>query len=190
MTQFLEDMLRGAEPSVALGRDTTLLREVLDRMAERVSTELIRQPAVEAELRSLIGQLYLRIGLYDRAIEMQRAALTAYRMSPGSRSPETAASLHHLGVALLAGGKLAEAESALGEALALRREILGVQNAEVAASLNNLANVYRHLGKLAEARSLVEEGLHDPAACRRDRSRCSPVESQFLQGAVKNFTTT
>jgi serine/threonine protein kinase len=159
VTKFLEEMLRGAEPSVALGRDTTLLREILDRTAERVGTELINQPAVDAELRHLIGQLYMRIGLYDRALEMQKASLAIYKISPGPRSPQTASSLHHLGVALLAGGKLAEAEPAAREALAIRREIFGNQNAEVAASLNSLANVCRHMGKLAEAETLAREGL-------------------------------
>lgn len=33
VSQFLQDMLRGIRPSVALGRATALLREVLDRTA-------------------------------------------------------------------------------------------------------------------------------------------------------------
>ena len=63
-------------PSAALGRDTTMLREILDRTAERVGKEMTNQPAVEAELRSLIGTLYQEIGNYDRAEEMHRAALS------------------------------------------------------------------------------------------------------------------
>ncbi|HWY29995.1 MAG TPA: hypothetical protein VNX46_04540, partial [Candidatus Acidoferrum sp.] len=49
-TQFLEDMLQGVGPSVARGRDTTMLREILDRTAERVGIQQTNQPAVEAEL--------------------------------------------------------------------------------------------------------------------------------------------
>ena len=51
VAQFLTDMLEGVEPSVALGRDTTMLREVLDRTAARIAKELQAQPEVESELR-------------------------------------------------------------------------------------------------------------------------------------------
>ena len=51
ITTFLQDMLQGVGPSVALGRDTTMLREILNRTADRIGTELTNQPAVEADLR-------------------------------------------------------------------------------------------------------------------------------------------
>ena len=79
VTKFLEDMLNGVGPSVALGRDTTMLREILDQTAERVGKEMTNQPAVEAELRGLIGKLYEQIGNYRRAEEMDRAALAINR---------------------------------------------------------------------------------------------------------------
>src|SRR5437879_3201544 len=62
VTQFLEDMLEGVEPDVARGRDTAILREMLARAAIRVGKELTSQPALEGELRSVIGTLYQRIG--------------------------------------------------------------------------------------------------------------------------------
>src|SRR5205814_1457134 len=79
ITQFLEDMLQGVGPSIALGRDTTMLREILDRTAERVGKEMTNQPAVEAELRGLIGRLYVEIGNYEGAEQMERAALVLNR---------------------------------------------------------------------------------------------------------------
>jgi hypothetical protein len=36
---FLKEMLEGVEPSVAQGRDTTLMREILDKTARRIRTE-------------------------------------------------------------------------------------------------------------------------------------------------------
>src|SRR5262249_3920413 len=44
VAQFLKDMLSGVDASVALGRDSTMLREILDKTAERVGTELTNQP--------------------------------------------------------------------------------------------------------------------------------------------------
>jgi hypothetical protein len=52
VARFLKDMLQGVEPSVALGRDTTMLREVLDQTGARVGRDLKDEPLVEAELRA------------------------------------------------------------------------------------------------------------------------------------------
>jgi len=59
-------MLQGVGPNVALGRDTAILREILDQTASRVGKELTNQPAVEAELRSVIGTLCYKTGQYLR----------------------------------------------------------------------------------------------------------------------------
>src|SRR5580765_848928 len=159
VTQFLEDMLQGVGPSMSRGRDTTMLLEILDQTAERVGKEMTNQPSVEAELRSLIGRLYLEIGNYDRAETMQRAALATNRKLFGSQSPQVAAALSDLGVALDKEAKFAEAESAHQEALGIRRRVFGSENVASAASLNNLATVLRHQGKKDEAEALAREAL-------------------------------
>jgi tetratricopeptide (TPR) repeat protein len=159
VTQFLKAMLQGVGPSVARGRDTVMLREILDRTAERIGSEIGNQPTVEAELRSLIGRLYLEIGNYDGAEKMHRAALTLYRKRFGPESPEAAASLNDLGVALWKEWKQPEAEAAHREALAIRRRLYGNEHADVATSLNNLADVYRHYQRPTQAEPLAREAL-------------------------------
>jgi serine/threonine protein kinase/tetratricopeptide (TPR) repeat protein len=159
VTQFLEDMLQGVGPSVALGEDTTMLRGILDLTAQRVGTEMTNQPAVEAELRGLIGRLYLEIGNYERAEEMHRAALTLNRELFGAESEETAASLNDLGNAYWKQRKLADAQTAYEGALAIRRRLFGNDHADVAATLNSLGAVYRRQRKLAESEALTREGL-------------------------------
>src|SRR5712664_2004629 len=118
--QFLEEMLQGVGPNVALGRDTAILRGILDQTASRVGKELTNQPAVEAELRNVIGTLFYKTGQYQQAEEMQRAALAIRRKRFGSESSEAAAWLNELGLTLLANGKLSEAERAIREALDIR----------------------------------------------------------------------
>src|SRR5882672_4152302 len=119
-----------------------MLRGILDQTAERVGSEMTNQPALEAELRTLIGRLYQEIGDYDEAERMHRAALAIDRKVFGPESQETAAALNDLGVTLWKEKKQPEAEAAHREALAIRRRLFGNENAAVAISLNNLANVY------------------------------------------------
>ncbi len=67
VAKFLTDMLDEVRPSVALGRDTKMLHEILDRTAERVGTELKDQPEVEAELLNTVGNVYEELGDYRKA---------------------------------------------------------------------------------------------------------------------------
>jgi eukaryotic-like serine/threonine-protein kinase len=85
VARFLKDMLGGAEPAVAAGRDVTLLREILDKTSERVSTDLTAEPEVELELRTTIGRTYEAAGEYQRAEAMQRQALALARLLYGSK---------------------------------------------------------------------------------------------------------
>jgi len=159
VTRFLEEMLQGVGPSVARGRDTAMMREILDRTAGRVGKGMTNQPAVEAELRSVVGRLYQQIGNYAGAEKMHLVALSINRKLFGSQSPEVAASLNDLGLALYKEGKLAEAENASAEALRIRRQIFGVDNEDVAASLNSLAMIYRHQHMLTNSESLSRESI-------------------------------
>jgi tetratricopeptide (TPR) repeat protein len=159
ITNFLEDMLQGVGPSVALGRDTTMLKEILDRTAKRVENELTHQPDVEAELNRLIGQGYYELGKYEQAEQRQRSALEISQKLSGSESKETAAALNALGLTCWREGKQAEAETNDLRALALWRRLDGDESPAVAASLNNLADVYRHYGRPAEAEPLARQAL-------------------------------
>ncbi len=141
--QFLEEMFEGLDPNFVNGRDTAILREILDKAAARVGKELTNQPGVEAELRSVIGTAYERTGQYPQAEEMQRAVLKLCRKRFGRESPEAAASLNDLGLALIANGKMREAEQVNREALEIRRRRFGDENADVATSKDNLAHVRR-----------------------------------------------
>ncbi len=157
--RFLEKMLQGVGPSAALGRDTTMLREILDQTSEQVGQQLTNQPVVEAELRSLIGQIYFEIANYDKAETMQRAALAINREVFGPKSREAATALNDLSVTFWKEAKQPEAEAAQLEALEIRRRLFGEENADVATSLNNLADVYRHYQMPTEAEPLSRESL-------------------------------
>jgi serine/threonine protein kinase len=160
VAQFLKDMLGSVGPSVALGRDTTMLREILDKTAERVGTDLTDQPAVQAELCNTIGEVYEALGEYPQAEAMQREALALRKTLFGTDHPDVAASLDSLAYALrYQEGKQHEAETMSREALAMRRKFLGNEHTDVATSLSHLGSVLRHQGKLEEAESLFREAL-------------------------------
>jgi tetratricopeptide (TPR) repeat protein len=162
---FLQDALNSVSPSVALGRDTTLLREVLDRTAKRIDTGLSRQPEVEAELRGTLGKVYEDIGALTPAEALHRKALALREAVFGKTHPKVADSLSDLGSVLVAQGKPAAAEGLFRRATAIRRAALGRAHPEVASSLSNVGVALVDQGKLGEA----EQALREALAIQKDR---------------------
>jgi eukaryotic-like serine/threonine-protein kinase len=57
----LQDMLKSAGPAVARRRDATLLREVLDRTARRLETDLADQSEVRGDLWTTLASTHQQI---------------------------------------------------------------------------------------------------------------------------------
>ena len=180
VTKFLEDMLNGVGPSVARGRDTMMLREILDETAERVRKAMTNQPEVEAELCNIIASLYAEIGNVPKGEEIARRALTIRREKFGADGVEAAESLNLLGMLLMMQHKVPEAERAHSEALAIRRRRLGDENADTATSLDALAEVYRDQRRLSEAEAMAREGL-------RIRKKLFGIEHLEIANSLRNL---
>ena len=160
VAQFLKDMLQGVGPSVALGRDTTMLKEILDKTAERVGRDLKDQPEVEAELRSTMGGVYFALTQYSNAASMHRTALTIRRALWGNLNTNVADSLDGLGRALQwEGWRTDEAEHLFQEALSIRTNLLGLKHPKVADSLLNLGYVRLWQSRYADAESFFRQSL-------------------------------
>jgi len=157
--QFLEDMLKGAGPSVALGQDTTMLRGILNQTANRVGTELTNQPAVQAELSSIIGEVDYEIANFDQAQQMDDAALALDRRLYGNNSLQSAEALTDLGLILGRKGKLHDAEAPFNEALNISRQLSGESAPNVASLLNYLADIYTQEGRFKEAEDFARKAL-------------------------------
>ena len=159
VAKFLEDMLQGVGPSVALGRDTTLLREILDKTAERVASDLRGQPEVEGELRYTLGEVYWEIGELEKAETMHRRALALRRAALGNEHPDIARSMQRLGHVLWRRGQVNEAEKLGREAVAMQRKLYGDEHLELAKSLTDLAAVFTWRDNQAEVEKLLREAL-------------------------------
>jgi tetratricopeptide (TPR) repeat protein len=157
VARFLQDMLQGVGPSVALGRDTALLREILDKTAARVGRELTNRPEVEAELRMAIGRVYFELGAYSSAEPMFRQAVALREKLHGPDDVEVAEALDAQGNALTRQLKMALAEPLIQRALSMRRRLRGGESPEAAASESSLALIRYGQGRFAETEALWRE---------------------------------
>src|SRR5262249_38086705 len=97
VAHFLEDMLHGVAPSVALGNDTTMLREIVDQTAQRVDQDLKDQPATQVDLKLTLGKVYFALQLYKQMEMNARHTLELARATYGEESSPTADALFQLG---------------------------------------------------------------------------------------------
>jgi tetratricopeptide (TPR) repeat protein len=157
--RFLRDIFAGVGPSRALGRDTAMLKEMLDQTAERVGKELTNQPQVEIEVHDILADTYDELGLYPQMEAMAQRELTLARAQYGEEHLAVARALNWLGVAQWELGRYAQAETTHTKALGIRRKLLGQQHLDVAVSIDNLAKALRDLHREHEAEQLYREAL-------------------------------
>ncbi|MEX0679638.1 MAG: tetratricopeptide repeat protein [Pirellulales bacterium] len=100
-------------------------REILDRGAQRISTELKDQPIVQAALQEAIGNVYLGVGMTDKADALLQEAMELRREHLPREHLDIASGLHSIGVLRFIQGRPEECAQALEESLAIRRKLLG-----------------------------------------------------------------
>ena len=135
--------------------DRTILRPAIQTIGEQFSG----QPAVDAQLRHALAELYGRIGLNEAAVPLQESALATRRRVLGEEAPETIAAVGNMGVLLRELGRLAEAEPYYREALEKFRRVLGETDQETIRSINNMGVLLAEQGRLADAEPFYREAL-------------------------------
>src|SRR5262249_39315747 len=142
-------------------------REILDRGALRVRTDLKNEPVIQAAMMDILGNVYRSLGEYDRAGELRKEGLAIRQRHFGEEHLDIAASLFHLGWLHHDLGSYEEAEQLYDKALAIRRKLLANDHLLIADTLFNLAWLCAHrppdpnvpLERLAEAERLFREVL-------------------------------
>jgi len=157
-TRFMVDLFKVSDPSEALGNSITA-REILDKGAARIQTELAGQPAIQATLMDTMGTVYTSLGLYKQALPLIRESLAKRRALYGPQHLEVAESLTNLGATLARTSDYADAERELRQALDIRRRLSGNQSEEVAATLSELAEVMAYKGEYDKGAPMIEEAL-------------------------------
>ncbi len=158
VAQLLTGLLTGADPYETRGKEPTV-RSLLDAGAQRIEKELAGEPDLQAEMLTVIGRVYQRLGSPDKARPLLEEAVALGRRAPEPENERVAQSLNDLGVLLRGKGNYAAAGPMLEEALAMRRKLLGPAHPDVAVTLVELGRVYEDQGLEDRAEPLLREAL-------------------------------
>jgi len=158
VSDFLVELFAVNTPSEALG-DTITAREILNRGAERIETELADQPTLQGRLMDVMGNVFTSLGLYADAEPLLRRSLDLRRGALGEEHPDVATSLHSLAWLFRAQGRLEEGLLLAQEAVEIREATLGPDSRETATSLQVLGMIQRDRGEFEPAQINLERSL-------------------------------
>jgi tetratricopeptide (TPR) repeat protein len=150
-TRFLVDLFKISDPSEARG-NTVTAREMLDKGATRVDTELSKVPAIQATLMDTLGTVYMGLGLYDQARPLLDRAVTTRRALDSNVPGDLSDSLGHQGALLFLQADYSESETAYREAIRIESSQPNDPDAPA-----QLADSYYGLGKLLSAQAKYPE---------------------------------
>ena len=181
--RLLKKMLKSAGPSLARGRDTKMMQDILDGAVRSITKELTNQPEAEVELCLTLAETYRDLGLYKQMEGVARHSLQVARTRLGEENEFVVPALLDLGSCLmnigrqqlgemhagdvpeaeknrrLQDGNLQEALKCSQEALALSRKLSGNESLDVAWALDLQAGVLGTQYRLAESETLKREAL-------------------------------
>lgn len=159
--EFLVGIFDLADPFALtpLRGDTVSARTLLGRGVARIDGELGHEPAVQADMRRVLGRIYGNLGLYEESNALLERSLEQHRDLYGAEHPFVAAGLNDLGALLLDQSRLEEAEPLLRAALEQRRRFHGNEHLATAESLDRLATLLQERSEYDEAEPLFREAL-------------------------------
>lgn len=133
------------------------VREALDRAAATAGKKFKDRPVLEAAIRKTLGDSYLQLGIYEKAIEQLRIAAELQTKFLGEQNKLTVETQYSLAFSLRGAQQLDEAITLLEQVLAARRHELGENDPTTLITLETLAVVYRDAGRIAEAAKILEQ---------------------------------
>jgi serine/threonine protein kinase len=158
---FLKQTLTGVFPNVSQGRDTSVLREMLDRAMTNLDLKLTNEPAVQADMKMTIGPAYIAIGSGDKAESLFREALAYYRKFPEGAEEHISDALSRLSLLhmTLRPPRLEEAEQEVREALKLEPKLSATPTMRLVVLETRLGWIKLLLGKAEAAEDIFRKAL-------------------------------
>ena len=175
---FLQQVFEVSDPEQARG-ETVTARELLDRAAGRIETDLASQPAVQATMMRVMGNVYASLGLSEPARALLASSLERHRALYRDPDAETATTELALGLTLQDLGDVQGAEPLIRSAVATRVTLHGPEDRSVTEARRHLAFLLETQGDYPAAESLLVDVV------RQSRRQYPPDDPAITVALVK-----
>lgn len=154
LAAFAQDILTGVDPATARGRDTGLLREILDNAGERVDRDLSEHPEAAVTMLNTIGYAALQIADHEQAEAHFRRAVLGGMERLGPDAALTLDAVENLAAVLTLRQKLDEAATLFASVIETRTRTLGSDHPDTLKAMSNLGTLHDRAGRAREAHDL------------------------------------
>jgi tetratricopeptide (TPR) repeat protein len=182
-SEFLSSLFAIADPTEDRGSKVTA-RELLDRGAAKIRTELRDEPLVRAELLNTMGRAYSGLGLYEPALRLTAESLNARQRRLGRDHPDTLRSQEALATVLYLSGDYGKAESAFRAAADSAARIYPGGHIDRTRAALGLADVLTAAGHPSAAEPIYQSALADLHKLHLENSRDQVAALSGLAGAL------
>ncbi|MEE8524708.1 MAG: serine/threonine-protein kinase [Thermoanaerobaculia bacterium] len=172
---FLIDMFQVSDPAQARGERVTA-RELLDDAVEEIPRKLAAEPRIRTILMVPLGEIYLNLGLLDRAETLLEEAL---EIAGTARAPvkETLPIRNLLGSVYIEQDRYDLAETTLRASLDTARRTLDPEHPLALGAMHGLGALLARQGRFTEAEALLTRVLE----VRRRGPAADPSEAVALR---------
>jgi eukaryotic-like serine/threonine-protein kinase len=155
---FMTEIFNVANPGETVG-NTVTAREILDKAAKSIQSELSGDPQLQAQMMETMGAAYQNLGLYARAQSLFEASVRVGSIAMGAQNPQTLRVQQRLAWTLVQEGRPAEAEAMERKVFEVRRRALGPDSDDTLSISSDLANTLDIEGNHAQAEQMQRHVL-------------------------------
>ncbi|WP_395740086.1 tetratricopeptide repeat protein [Prosthecobacter sp.] len=152
-SRFLQDMFALLTPETVKGKDTTLVKNMLDAAVENLD-RLAGNPESGARAQETIGLTYLALSQPLDAQKQMQGALEKRMLALGGEHRDTLRSMRQLATAMKAEGRFVDAETLLRKTLTTQQKALGPDHLDTFVTITVLAAVCDEQEKRLDAETL------------------------------------
>jgi eukaryotic-like serine/threonine-protein kinase len=183
VSNVLQDLLGSVDPSVALGRDASLVIDMLDRAAQRIDDDATLPPRARAMLDATLGEAYRDLARYDEAEAHLVRGLEGLRAA-GAAPEEIAKAAHHLAALSADTDRFERARAHFEEVIGILAAIDPV-HPKLGDAWRGLALVERDVGRYGESEVA---GNHAIRLDRENNNIRGLLDSLLERGVLLTWT--
>jgi len=150
-------MIKGVTPEEAEGLDTTLLRAVIDRTADRIANGDVKDPRIAAELHSVLGFAYRAADDLERAEVHTRKSIEIREREFGPDHKTAIGERASLGALLAWRGDLEKGAEMLARERDRMIRLAGPEDPQVISQQLNLSAIYLKMRRARDGEKLARE---------------------------------
>lgn len=153
---FLIETFEVSDPYIAKGEEIKA-KDILDEATNEINYKFSGEPLIKAKLLSVMGLVYLKLGLNEKSIYLLESSIKIYNNFSEKDNLDFSEALRNLGYYHKINGDYKEAEKYYNKSLEIYQN--NKNEIKIAEMFSEIGELYREDGRYKEAENLINKAL-------------------------------